>query len=91
MSRSRLRWTLTLLAALLLSAAPGPAAVAPAGTVQDRPERSRQGGLLFARAGEITPEKLERWRSMPPEEREKIRERYRRWKSLPPERRERIL
>ena len=41
--------------------------------------------------GPISPERLERWRAMPPEERERIRERYRRWKELPPEKRERIL
>jgi hypothetical protein len=39
----------------------------------------------------ITPDKLERWRSMSPEEQDRARERYRRWKSLPPERQERIL
>ena len=39
----------------------------------------------------IPPERLERWRAMPPEERERIRERYRRWKELPPGERERIL
>lgn len=39
----------------------------------------------------IPPERLERWRAMPPEERERIRERYRRWKELPPERRKRII
>jgi hypothetical protein len=39
----------------------------------------------------IPPERLERWRAMPPEERERIRERYRRWKELPPEKRERIM
>ena len=38
----------------------------------------------------VSPERLERWRSMSPEERERIRERYRRWKELPPEERERI-
>ena len=43
------------------------------------------------RPGVITPERLERWRSKTPEEREQIRERYHRWKELPPERRERIL
>ena len=43
------------------------------------------------RAGDVTPEKLERWRTMTPEERERIRRRYHRWKELPPERRERIL
>ena len=47
--------------------------------------------LRVARAGEVTPEKLERWRTMTPEERERIRRRYHRWKELPPERRERIL
>lgn len=39
----------------------------------------------------VSPERLERWRAMPPEERERIRERYRQWKELPPEKRERIL
>jgi hypothetical protein len=38
----------------------------------------------------VSPERLERWRAMPPAERERIRERYRRWKELPPEKRERI-
>jgi hypothetical protein len=48
-------------------------------------------GLRVAQAGKVTPEKLERWRSMPPEKKERIRKRYRRWKNLSPERRERIL
>jgi hypothetical protein len=48
-------------------------------------------GHQVARSGEVTPEKLERWRTMTPEERERIRRRYHRWKELPPERRERIL
>jgi hypothetical protein len=60
---------------------------------------SWQGGEAFVRAegrrvvqaGEVTPEKIERWRTMTPEERERIRERYRRWKELPPERKARIL
>lgn len=39
----------------------------------------------------LSPGRLERWRAMPPEERERIRERYRRWKELPPEKRERIM
>jgi hypothetical protein len=39
----------------------------------------------------LSPGRLERWRAMPPEERERIRERYRRWKELPPEQRERIM
>lgn len=50
-----------------------------------------QGGPEVARPGIVTPENLERWRSMTPEEREKIRRRYHRWKDLSPERRERIL
>ncbi len=49
------------------------------------------GRLRVAQAGKVTPEKLERWRSMPPEKKERIREKYRHWKKLPPERRERIL
>jgi len=48
-------------------------------------------GLREAQAGKVTPEKLERWRSMPPEKKERIRKSYRWWKDLPPERRERIL
>ena len=48
-------------------------------------------GRRVARPGEVTPEKIERWRTMKPEDREKIRERYHRWKELPPERKERIL
>jgi len=30
----------------------------------------------------LSPERLERWRAMSPEERERLRERYRRWKEL---------
>ncbi len=41
--------------------------------------------------GSPSPDRLERWREMSPEERERIRERYRRWKDLPPEKRERII
>ncbi len=49
-------------------------------------------GTAFADVpARVSPERLERWRAMPPEERERIRERYRRWKELPPEKRERIL
>ena len=43
------------------------------------------------RVDNVPQERLERWRAMPPEERERIRERYRRWKELPPEKRERIM
>jgi len=39
------------------------------------------------RVDNVPQERLERWRSMPPEERERIRERYRRWT----EKRERIV
>ncbi len=39
----------------------------------------------------MTPEKLERWRTMTPAERERIRERYHRWKKLPQQQREKIL
>lgn len=56
------------------------------GARPDLPER-----LRVAQAGKVTPEKLERWRSMSPENKERIRERYRHWKTLSPERRERIL
>ncbi len=48
-------------------------------------------GLRVAGAGEVTPEKLERWRTMTPAERERIRERYHRWKKLPQQQREKIL
>ena len=51
----------------------------------------RAEGRRVAQAGEVTPEKIERWRTMTPEDRERIRERYHRWKELPPERKERIL
>ncbi|MDP2658073.1 MAG: DUF3106 domain-containing protein [Candidatus Deferrimicrobium sp.] len=43
------------------------------------------------RVDNVPQERLERWRAMPPEERERIRERYRRWKELTPEKRERIM
>jgi len=39
----------------------------------------------------VPQERLERWRSMSPEERDRIRERYLRWKELSPEKQERIL
>jgi hypothetical protein len=55
---------------------------------QDLP---RGAAWVVGREGEITPEKLERWRRKTPEEKERIRERYRRWESLTPEQRERIL
>ena len=48
-------------------------------------------GQRVAQSGKFTPEKLERWRSKSPEEKERIRKRYHRWKNLSPERRERIL
>ena len=51
----------------------------------------RGKGARMAQAGEVTPEKLDRWRSMTPEERERLRKRYLRWKSLSPERRKQIL
>ncbi len=54
-------------------------------------DSGRKKGSRMAQAGEVTPEKLDRWRSMTPEEREKYRQRYRRWEKLPPERRKRIL
>ena len=60
-----------------------------------RRARAAQGTRGIDRAGSppgepLSPGRLERWRAMPPEERERIRERYRRWKELPPEERERI-
>lgn len=48
-------------------------------------------GARMAQTGEVTPEKLARWRSMTPEERERLRKRYLRWKTLSPERRKQIL
>ena len=54
-------------------------------------DSGRKKGARMAQAGEVTPEKLDRWRSMTPEERAKYRERYRRWEKLPPDRRKRIL
>ena len=44
-----------------------------------------------AQPGRLSPEKIERWRRMSPEEQDRIRERYRQWKALPPERRERLM
>lgn len=76
---------------LLPGAAHTATAAAPEGAPQGRPGVHRADRMRIAQGGEITPEKLERWRNMPPEEREKIRERYRRWKSLTPGQRERIL
>jgi Protein of unknown function (DUF3106) len=54
-------------------------------------DSGRRKGARMAQASEVTPEKLDRWRSMTPEERERLRKRYLRWKSLPPERRKQIL
>jgi hypothetical protein len=59
---------------------------------RDRNDASGWGaGLLMAQVGKVTPEKLTRWRTMTPEERERYRKRHRRWKKLPPDRRKRIL
>ena len=52
---------------------------------------SGTGRVRIAQPGEVTPDKIERWRSMSPDERERIRERYREWKKLSPQRKERIL
>ena len=49
------------------------------------------GEFRLAQVEQVTPDKLERWHRMSPEEKERIRERYYRWKELPPEKRERIL
>ena len=49
------------------------------------------GNVGVAQTGEVTPDKLKRWQSMPPAEKERVRKRYRRWKNLSPERKERIL
>lgn len=79
---SALRAALVVLAAFLFTSCPAAEA------------QNRGGGphrYQAARPGEITPDKVERWRRMTPEERERIRERYHRWKELPPEQRERIL
>ncbi len=72
-----------LLTALLLLTGPRPA--------EARDPEEAPAGIRMAQAGEVTPDKLERWRRMSPEERERIREKYHRWKELTPERRERIL
>lgn len=64
----------------------------PSGSAAD--SRSRGGGpekFRDTRPGEVTPERMERWRRMSPEERERVRERYHRWKELPQEQKERIL
>lgn len=49
------------------------------------------GVPVSPRADNVPQERLDRWRAMPPEERDRIRERYRQWKELPPGQRERIL
>jgi hypothetical protein len=54
-------------------------------------DSGRKKGARMAQAGKVTPEKLNRWRSMTPGERERLRKRYLRWKSLSPERRKQIL
>ena len=71
-----------LAASLLL---PGPR------TAGARDPGGRPPAIRMAQAGEVTPDKLERWQRMSPEERDRVKERYRRWKELPPERKERIL
>lgn len=63
------------------AAIPGPAAA----------DGRMQRGTILAQPGQVTPDKIERWRRMSPDERERIRERYRRWKVLPPERRDRLM
>lgn len=88
----RLLPALLLGAVLLLPGVEPPAtAAAPEGVPSGSPGIARAGRVRSAQDGEITPEKLERWRKMTPEQQERIRERYRRWKSLPPEEREQIL
>jgi hypothetical protein len=54
-------------------------------------DSGRRKGARMAQAGEVTPEKLAQWRSMTPEQRERLRKRYLRWKTLSPERRKQIL
>lgn len=82
-----------LLGAILLlpGMAAGSAAPERDGRAHGSSGISGAGRLRLAQAGEITPEKIERWRRMTPDQRKRIRERYRRWKALPPERRERVL
>ena len=43
----------------------------------------RAEGPRVAQAGEVTPEKIERWRTMTPEDRERILERRLEWRELP--------
>src|SRR3989304_2937316 len=93
----RKRWILTGAWAICLAVMTIPWGLAVAdnregaGSGQRDEVSSREEVRRVGQAGEVTPEKLERWRTMTPEEREKVRERYRRWKELPPERKERIL
>ena len=94
---NRKRWILTGAWAICLAVMTIPRGLAVAdnreGAVSWRWNEvsSREKVRRVAQAGEVTPEKLKRWRTMTPEEREKVRERYHRWKELPPERKERIL
>jgi mRNA-degrading endonuclease RelE of RelBE toxin-antitoxin system len=53
--------------------------------------RNTESGQRAISPRKVPSEQLERWRRLPPEEQERIRERYRRWKELPPSERERIL
>jgi len=90
MTRPVRRFTGTIAAALFL--------LLP-GVLLSVPETAHARGYgqcLAARSGSdsgeaaLSPDRIERWRSMSPEERERIRERYRRWKELTPEQRERV-
>jgi Protein of unknown function (DUF3106) len=89
---SRFLFPLLLGAVLLLpegataATVPAPGGVPRGGAGIVRADRTRT-----AQAGEVTPEKIERWRKMSPEQQERIRKRYQRWKSLSPGQRERIL
>ena len=77
-----------ILWASIIALAAGLMSPFPVAAGETRPRGGRPDRYEAApRPGEITPERLERWRMKTPEERERIRERYRQWKELPPERR----
>ena len=41
--------------------------------------------------GTVSPEALEKWKAMTPEQREKLREKYRTFKALNPEQKEKLI
>ncbi|NIS73976.1 MAG: DUF3106 domain-containing protein, partial [Deltaproteobacteria bacterium] len=74
----------SLAAALILFVCSGTASARRGGRDGPSPETGMRGKIA-------DPEKLERWRNLPPERKEKIIKRYRKWEKFPPEKRRKIL